>query len=205
MTLKIKAGLLLLCVGIAVYAGWNAWIKTRRLVPLDIPVSWSARQSVGSTFQLNFSGMYLIEIAAEPSIPAEELHCLMGVEGNGTECKGTPSVVAATWTVSSKGRDVAHGSSAEPHSAPTQTRGVTRVIGEFQGKAGQVYEVQVTFTSDGQSLAVAHPRLRVAVASIAYTDLDSEAVLVFSIAFICVLFGVILLAIAYAAKHRKAG
>lgn len=194
---------MLVALGIAIYAGWTAWIKTRRLVPLDMPVTWNAGQNVHSTFRLNFSGLYLIEIEAEQTIPVERLDCLMGVEGNATECKGMSSAIAATWIVSSEGLDVARGSSTEPHSAPTQTAGAARVIGEFQGKAGQPYDLQVDFTSDGRSLAAAHPRLKVAVASIAYTDLDSQAVLLFSIAFICVLFGVILLAIAYAAKHRS--
>jgi hypothetical protein len=202
VTLKTKAGFVLVAVGFAIYAGWYAWIKTRKLVPLNVPVSWSAGQNVRSTFRLNFSGMYLIEIEAAQTVPAEQLHCLMGVEGNATECKGTPSAIVATWIVSSSGLDVARGSSTEPHSAPTQAAGVTRVIGEFQGQAGQAYDLQVNFASDGQSLAAAHPRLAVAVTSNAYTDLDSEAVLVFSIAVICVLFGVILLAIAYAASLK---
>lgn len=195
---------MLVAAGIAIYAGWNAWMKTRRLVPLDTPVSWSAGQTVHSTFRLNFSGTYLIQIEAEQTLPAEQLDCLMALEGNATECKGTASAVAATWIVSSEGLDVARGSSTEPHSAPTQTTGVTRVIGEFQGRAGQAYDLRVNFTSGGQSLGTAHPRLKVAVASIAYSDLDSQAVLVFSIAFICVLFGVILLAIAFSARRRSA-
>jgi hypothetical protein len=203
VTLKIKVGLVLVAAGIGIYAGWNLWIKTRRLAPVGMPISWSAGQNVHSEFRLNFSGLYLIEIEAKQTIPADQLHCLMGVEGNATECKGTPTAIAATWIVSSEGLETARGSSTEPHSAPTQSIDVARVIGEFQGKAGQSYNLEVAFTSDGQSLAAAHPRLKVAVASIAYTDLDSEAVLVFSIAFICVLFGVILLAITYVARRRR--
>ena len=205
VTLKTKVGLVLVAVGFAIYAGWYAWVKTRKLVPLNIEVSWSAGQNVHSTFRLNFSGMYLVEIEAEQTIPVEQLHCLMGVEGNATECKGIPPAIAATWMISSEGLAVARGTSAEPHSAPSQMAGITRVIGEFQGKAGQAYSLQVNFSSDGQSLAAAHPRLRVAVASMTYTDLDSEAVLVFSIAFICALFGVTLLGIAFEARHRKSG
>lgn len=199
--LKTKAGLLLVAVGIAIYAGWNMWIKTRRLVPLDVPISWSAGQNVYSTFRLNLGAMYLIEIKAEQTIPPGQLNCLMGVEGNPTDCKGMPSALDATWTVSCEGVDVARGTSAQPHSTPTQATGITRVIGEFQGKAGQRYDLQVNFASAGRGLAAAHPRLRVAVASIAYTDLDSEAVLAFSIAFVCVLFGVTLLGISCASRQ----
>jgi hypothetical protein len=198
--LKTKAGLALVALGIGIFAAWNGWTKTRNFVPVSMPVSLAVGQTISSEFKLNFDGLYLIEIQAEKTIPLDTLHCLMGVEADPVRCKDVPPVIAANWILLSNNQETKRGSSAEPHSAPVESATVSRVIGEFQGRAGQDYNLQVAFTAGGASLAAAHPRLKVAVASIAYTDLQSASVLVSSIAFICVLSGVILLAIAYYAK-----
>ena len=58
------------------------------------------------------------------------------------------------------------------------------------------------FASDSENLAAAHPRLKVSIASIAYTDLQSASVLVFSMMFICELFGIVLLVVAYYANRK---
>ena len=172
-------------------------------MPVDVPVSLAAGQSVDSRFKLNFDGLYVIQIEAENTLPLDTLHCLMGVNVDEIRCKDTPSAIAATWTLSSSGHEIKRGDSQEPHSAHSLTDGLARVIGEFQGKSGQAYQLQVAFASDGSNLAAARPRLRVAVASIAFTDLQSASVLVFSMMFICELFGLILLGVACYGNRRK--
>jgi hypothetical protein len=202
LQLKTKIGIALVALGFGVHGAWNWWTKTRNLVPVNVPVMLAAGQKIPSEFKLNFDGLYLIEIDAEKTIPLDTLQCLMGVDANPTRCKGTPSAIAATWILSSNGQEIRRGNSMEPHSARAQTDGIARVIGEFQGKAGREYQLQVEFTSDGESLVAAHPRLKVGVASIAYTDLQSASVLVSSMVFICELFGVVLLVVAYYVKRR---
>jgi hypothetical protein len=197
MHLKTKTGLALIVLGIGILGAWSWWTGTRNFVPVRMPVPSAAGQSITSEFKLNFDGLYLIEIEAEKTIPLDALHCLMGVETDPEQCKWVPSVIAATWSLSSEAREIGHGSSQEQFSLPVRSNGVTRVIGEFQGKAGKSYKLQVTFAAETGGLAAAHPKLQVAVASIAYTDLESAKVLVFSTVFICVLFGVILLAVAF--------
>ncbi len=168
---------------------------------MNIPVSLAANQSINAQFKPNFDGLYLVEIDAQKTLPPDTLHCLMGLEADPARCKGLPSTIDANWILSSEGQELKRGSSVELHSVPVEAQIVTRVIGDFQGEAGRDYTLQVTFLTDGPGLAVAHPRLKVAVASIVYTDLQSAGVLVFSMAFICGLFGVILLGIALSAKH----
>jgi len=199
--LTTKAGLVLVALGVGIFSAWHWWTKTRNFVPVDIPVSLAANQSITAQFKPNFDGLYLVEIDAGRTLPPDTLHCLMGLEADPARCKGLPAAIAANWILSSEGQELKRGSSVELHSVPVESQIVTRVIGDFQGKAGRDYTLQVTFLADGASLAVAHPRLKVAVASIAYTDLESASVLVFSMAFICGLFGVILLGIALSAKH----
>ena len=172
-------------------------------MPVDVPVSLAAGQSVDSRFKLNFDGLYVIQIEAEHTLPLDTLQCLMGVDMDESRCKDTPPAVAATWTLSSNGHEIKRGDSQEPHSAHSLTVGLARVIGEFQGKSGQTYQLRVALASDGSNLAAVHPRLKVAVASIAYTDLQSASLLVFSMMFICELFGLILLGVAYYGNRRK--
>jgi hypothetical protein len=206
MQMKTKAGLALVILGIGISGVWSWWKKTRNFAPVNLPISLSTGQSIISEFKLNFDGLYLIEIQAQKTVPLETLDCWMGLEVNPARCKGMPPAVAANWVLLSNGREICRGSSRNEHSAAVVSATVSRGIGEFQGQAGQEYELQVTFMADGTSLAAAHPRLKVAVASIAYADLQSARVLVFSMAFICVLFGMILVAIAcYANRRRAAG
>lgn len=203
MQLKTKAGVALIILGVGILGIWNWWTKTRTFVPVSVPIPLVAGQGISSQFKLNFDGLYLIEIQADQTIPLDTLHCLMGIDADPQRCKDAPPAIAATWILSSDHQEIKRGSSAELHTAPVEAVTVSRVIGEFQGKAGQLYQLQVASTADGARLAAAHPRLNVTVASIAYTDLQSAGVLVFSMAFICVLFGAILLGIAYDAKRTK--
>jgi hypothetical protein len=201
--LKTKSGLALVVLGFAILGAWNLWTKSRTLVPVDLPIPPAAAQPITSDFKLNFDSLYLIEIEAQKTIPLDMLHCLLGVQADSARCKDAAPAIAATWILSREGDEYRRGTSAEPHSATTHTDGVARVIGEFQGKAGEAYQLQVTLTADASALAAAHPRLKVAVASIAYTDLESAGMLAFSMAFIFELFGAILLLIALYAYLRR--
>jgi hypothetical protein len=199
--LKTKIGLALVAFGIGIFAAWNLWTKTRNLVPVDVSVAMGAGTTLISDFKLNFDGLYLIEIEAEKSVPRDTLGCLMAVQADAARCKDIPPAIGAAWILSSNGQETTRGSSLEMHSAPVQSDKVARVIGEFQGEAGQAYKLQVTFTTDGRSLGAAHPRLKVGVSGIANTDIQAASVLVFSATFICILFGVALLSIAFFARR----
>jgi hypothetical protein len=109
-----------------------------------------------------------------------------------------PSPTPVTWVLLKEGHEIKRGNSQDSASG-------TGAIGDFQGKAGEQYELRVTSNAEASSsLAAAQSRLKVAVASIAYTDLQSSAVLVFSMAFICELFGLILIAVAFCKKRNAA-
>ena len=164
-------------LGVGVWAAWNGWTRTRRVDPVDVGVNVAAGQSVAEKFKLNYDGLYLIEIAAEGAAEAPL------------------EAVGAEWTVWSCGREVKKGSTAEAHSAPGGSNGAARVIGDFNGRAGQSYELEVKFTADAKDLQGANPRLRVAVSGLARENLQAASVLVFSTMFICELFGAILVGV----------
>jgi hypothetical protein len=200
--LKTKFGLGLVALGMAVAVAWNMWARTRNLVPVDLPVSLAAEQSVTSNFTLNFDGLYLIQIEAQPTVPPDQLHCLLGVDADPVECGSTQPVLGANWVLSSTGQEIRRGSAEEQHSA-LPGNSVSREIGEFHGEAGHSYTLLITFTRDGSVLNAAHPHLKVAISGIARSDIEAASVLAVSASFICIMFGLILLAIALYASVKS--
>src|SRR5215469_7298753 len=116
MQLNAKFGLGLVALGISVAAAWTLWNRTRDLVPVDQPVSLFAGQSVASNFILNFDGLYLIQIEAQPATPLDQARCLLGVDRDPRTCGSLEPVLAANWILSRDGREVRRGSSDEQHS-----------------------------------------------------------------------------------------
>jgi hypothetical protein len=198
---KARGGFALIVLGLAIYGGWSWWLKTRNFVPVDVAIGSSEKPSITVQFRPNFDGLYFVEIEAQKNIPLQTLHCLMGVEADATRCQDLVPAINASWSLVSDGQEIAHGSSNELHSSRPESNTVTLVIGDFAGRAGRDYELKVTFARDLGALTAARPQVKVAVAGIAFTDLQSAGVLVFSIAFICELFGVVLLVVSWYGKR----
>jgi hypothetical protein len=126
------------------------WAKTRITRPVDMPVSMSTGHIRTSQFPINLEAVYLIEISADKNrIPAETLHCL------------PPSVVQASWVLSSNGQVVARGSTDGPGGGAVTNDAIARAIGFFDGEKGCCYDLDVDILGDGRKLAPGNPRLRV--------------------------------------------
>jgi hypothetical protein len=130
--------------------------------PVDMPVSMSPGHIRSPEFGLNLDAVYLVEIAADKNrIPAGELHCLLGYKILDSDCPATPSVVRASWVLSSNGQVVAHGSSDDPGGGAVTEDAIARAIGTFDGEAGCRYVLDIDIIGDGRKLADGNPRLRV--------------------------------------------
>lgn len=171
-----KVGVGLMALGVGVSASWSAWTRTRKIEPLDVEVKVAAGQSVAKGFKLNYDGLYLIELSAERAGEAQL------------------AAIDAEWGLWSCGQEVKKGSTNEVHSAPGGSRD-SRVIGDFNGRAGQSYELQVKFNSEAPGLGQSRPRLKVVVSGLARENLQAANVLAFSTMFICELFGMVLVGI----------
>lgn len=193
--MRTKAGIALVLLGIGVFGAWKAWTATRNEAPLDVPILLRAGETLTKDFRLNLDGLYLIETAADSGAQDAKVPCLMGVPANPSECAGIAPVLGVDWVLLRDGQEMRRGSSKDPHSEPADAGRAVRVIGEFPGESGRTYQLQVSINDDAGNLNKANPRLRVAVSSLARTDFQSANVLVFSVSFICVMFGVILLGI----------
>jgi hypothetical protein len=198
--MRTKAGIGLIVLGIGVFVGWKLWMNTRSQVPVNVPVSLKVGETIEKQFRLNLDGLYLVEIVAAQEDAEKDgrrgaLRCWMGV--GGAQCAGVAPVIGANWALFRDGQEVRRGNSLEPHSEPTEPGKVVRVIGEFPGEAGHEYRLEVSVTTDGSALQAADPRLRVAVSSIIQADFQSANILAFSVSFICLFFGAILLGIGW--------
>ena len=194
--MRIKAGIGLIVLGIGVFVGWKLWMNTRSQVPVNVPVSLKVGETIEKEFRSNLDGLYLVEIVvAQKDGRRGALRCWMGV--GGAQCAGVAPVIGANWVLFRDGQEVRRGNSLEPHSEPAEPGNVVRVIGEFPGEAGHEYRLEVSVTTDGSALQAADPRLRVAVSSIIQADFQSANILAFSVSFICVFFGAILLGIGW--------
>jgi hypothetical protein len=145
-------------------------------------------------FKVNQNAFYIIEIEVGKTIPFETLNCLLGVESTYQErCKGTPSVVHATWTLTSSGAVVARGSAEEFKGGGWTNDTISREIGSFNSEKGRRYVLEVDILSDGTRLEAGHPRLKVGVHPQHYEDNMVMSLFVTLFTAICVLIGVVLL------------
>ena len=210
--MRTKAGIGLIVLGIGVFVAWKLWMNSRSQVPVNVPFSLKLGETIEKEFRLNLDGLYLIEIVvaqkdaekgAQKEMRLEDLRCLMGV--GGAQCAGIAPAIGANWVLFRDSQEVRHGDSLRSYSEPTEQGNVVRVIGDFPGEAGHEYRLQVSVTTDGSGLQAANPRLRVAVSSLIQTDFQSANILAFSVSFICVFFGAILLGIGWFAPKPAQG
>src|SRR3989344_3542976 len=161
---NLKAPLLMLSIGIAILGGalvvgyWYKWE----------PVSFAIDLRSGITtrsppFSINLTTNYLIELEVERNLPFEQLNCLLDLDEilGLAKCQATPSPVDLKWFVySPSGEQIAQGTSEQEHNGVWGTT-ISRVIGEFQGKKGNEYLVQVESLKDASILATTNPRITV--------------------------------------------
>ncbi len=159
-----RLGLVCMSLGVVLFGGWLLWWKTRILKPVDMPVSMSPGHIRTPEFKINLEAVYLIEIVADQKkIPADSLFCLLGYKILDSSCPNTPSVVAASWILSSDGAVVARGSTKDKDSGggTVMDDGIGREIGSFDSESGRHYVLDVDVLADGSKLATGNPRLQV--------------------------------------------
>jgi hypothetical protein len=190
-----------------VFVTWKLWMINRIQVPVNMPVSLKSGETTQKEFRLNLDGLYLIEIVAEKGAQKDArlqtLRCLMGL--GSAQCASIAPAIGANWVLFRDGKEVRRGDLTRSYSEPEEPGNVVRVIGDFPGEAGHEYRLQTTITADGHALQAANLWLRVAVSSIIQSDLQSANIFAFSVSFICVFFGAILLGIGWFAPKPAQG
>jgi hypothetical protein len=201
------AGFALVAGGIALYGTWAVWLATRTDRPVDVPISMAVGHVRTPEFKVNLNALYTIEIEVQKKIPFDTLNCLLGLGMSSTssalqECPNRPSVVKASWTLTSDGRTVASGSSDDERSGDWGNDSISRILGSFHGADGRRYVLDVNVLEDGSLLAPGNPRLKVRVHPMFYEDVIVGGAAICLIALVLVLTGGILLVISFVKNRR---
>jgi hypothetical protein len=120
-------------VGVAVFGIWTWWLSTRTNHPVDVPISMAPGHVRTSEFKINLKALYTIDIEVEQKIAFETLNCLLGTAMPSPtssalgECPDSPSVVKASWVLTSKGQVVARGSSDDYRSGAWMNNAISRM------------------------------------------------------------------------------
>lgn len=140
--------------GVVLYAGSQYWLATRKLVPLDIPISLSRGHIRTPEFSINLDAVYVIAIEVEgPS--GDSLQCLMW------GCDEATSILRAQWALSSDGQVEVTGKREGGDAGPSSKwNPVGRYLGAFRSDGGR-YRLDVEVLSDASAVNAGNPRLRV--------------------------------------------
>jgi hypothetical protein len=201
-------GLAFMAGGIALYGSWAIWLANRTNRPVDVPISMAIGHVRTREFKVNLNALYTIEIVVQKKIPFDTLNCLLGLGMSSTssalqECPDRPSVVKASWTLTSDGRTVASGSSDDDRSGGWGNDSISRILGTFHSENGRRYVLDVDVLADGSSLALGNPRLKVEVHPMFYEDVMVGGAAMSLTALVLVLLGGILLVISFV-RNRHA-
>jgi hypothetical protein len=159
-------------------------------------------------FKLNMNAPYVIEVEVQKAkIPFETLNCLLGMtmapaSTDLQECPNRPSVVKASWVLTSSGQIVARGSSDDYRSGGWMNDSISRELGHFQSRSGRRYVLDVDVLADGSSLNPANPRLKVGVDPGVYEGNMVWSAILFLAMGVLVLVGSILLVISFIKNRR---
>jgi hypothetical protein len=203
---RIKlVGIGFICVGIASYGSGILWFATRADRPVNVPISMAVGHVRTPGFKVNRNAIYTIKIEVKKNIPFDTLNCLLGTAASSTElqeCRDRPSVVKASWVLSSDGQTVAHGSTDDYRDGDWRNDSISRFLGAFRSQNGRPYVLDLDVLADGSALGAGQPHLKVEVSSAVYeTEIVEDAILSFS-TMVAVLIGVILLLISFFRNRR---
>lgn len=118
-------------------------------------------------------GLNIVDLEALGKLPTTEELCLFGIQEDGLPKCAKESVVSFEWTVWSRGKLVAAGtsSSLEGSNESSQYTGpiahcggagtIVRDIGSFKARKGEKFSIEVNIKTDGSELNIAYPTLSV--------------------------------------------
>jgi hypothetical protein len=193
--------------GIALYGTWATWLATRTDRPVDVPMSMAVGHVRTREFKINLNALYIIDIEVQKTIPFDTLNCLLGTAMGPAstalqDCPDRPSVVKATWVLTSNGQTVARGSSDDHRYGAWMNSAISRELGHFQSQSGRRYVLDVDVLADGSPLAPGNPRLKVEVHPMFYEDVMVGGAIMFLTALVLALIGGILLVISFVKNRR---
>lgn|GEM_PF-5190547 len=158
---RLRWGLVLLAVGIALVGAQTLFEYTRHYTAVDIPVRTAPTTIRTGPFTLNYPGLYLIEYRTARAIHDKDLRCRPEIEDLSPErCRNGQPLIATFWILRNDSGIVAQGDSKMTF-AESIKGSLPAEIGEFQAGSfiGQKYSLDVTIRNAVQGLEGAQPSL----------------------------------------------
>jgi hypothetical protein len=182
---KAIFGLVLITVGVLVPLVYTLWYVNIHWILVDQAVGF-VPSHVQVEFTPNFEGHYDGGIRFQRKIPFEKLQCLLGEQNYLAEsqCKDLPAALHFTWQLKSSGRVVKAGTSAKMAGAYADAFIEMKFL-YFESERGQHYTLELDFTGNASELAVANPRLRVAVQSWDSFDMTMNFLVIIPFSVLC--------------------
>jgi hypothetical protein len=113
------------------------WLETRHYVPVKMPLTMSVGHIRTKEFVVNVDARYQIEIEVEKKIPFDTLNCLLGMAPPMPNQCADQEVINAKWVLSTAGKVVGQGSSADDKGGGWASDTISREIGNFEGRKGR--------------------------------------------------------------------
>ncbi|MBZ5534387.1 MAG: biopolymer transporter ExbD [Acidobacteriia bacterium] len=167
-----RIGIILLVLAAGSHIGWKIWYETRTWVPLDISISLSPGHIKTNEFKINLESSYDILLEVERRFDFEQLPCMLGL----LNCKDTPSILRANWTLSRAGQVVARGSGDKGEGKLRGSETMGRLLGAFWAGKGEHYVLDIDVLGDGSRLNAGHPRLEIVEGGGAYQEYERSRV-----------------------------
>ncbi len=144
---------------LALYIGFTIWAATRKLLPLDNPISLSRGHVTTELFSVNLKSTYQVQVQIDPNHGLFDLQC-----DAGEQCHKSLSMLKAHWVLSSAGQIVASGDIDNKFGDMAV---LVWPLGFF-GSLGREYRIDLDVLSDTGSLNQANPRLIVEIGEDGY-------------------------------------
>jgi hypothetical protein len=153
-------GLALILTGIKELA-WREEQEKLMLPLVDLPLPMSVHEFAVGGFTAPKDADYLVLVSAERAILPNTSDCLLGTDHALLDkCVGISTALNAAWSVTTDGRQIAHGSLGTERLTGLDKR-VIKPIGRFSGRRGQLYKLDMKSLADTSRLNSENPHIEV--------------------------------------------
>jgi hypothetical protein len=125
------SGVALILSGVCSFAGNEAWYKTRKWFPLDVPVTLSVGHFATADFTVNVNETFEIQLEVDREIPTLVANTVLGTGDPSSKTNEVRGFNLA-WTLSSDGRVIEHEISDGRNEGYWGGRRMGRLLGPLQ-------------------------------------------------------------------------
>jgi hypothetical protein len=201
LTGPVKAGLVLVALGVATLAGIAIWIKTARTTVADFPISIHPG-TVNQEFIADYDAMYVMSVRFDRNISHTRAVCFLGGQelDQSLDCKDSPPLLKFSWQIFRDGQQMGtSGTSAITGSGPMND---VTIVG-FPTEKKHRYTLALTSQQDAGSLQIPRPRVRVELSPFNKEDFIFAAATFQFLGLVLCVIGVMILLVSFVRSKFK--